>query len=496
METGETGRWLRFSLTDVLFLAILCWTVILSPTGWSRLLLDADAGLHIRIGDYILQNGIVPTTDPLSFTQQGQHWLATEWLSGVIFSILNTRFGLKGVVFLCGVTIAVALTVLLRTCVATGANTFVSLIALLMATSASSVHFHSRPHVFTWLFLAIALHVLTMDAIRPGRRIWWLVPLTALWTNLHGGYAVLFPVIGIFLAGTALEYGYRSPRVLRYAGLAAACGVSSLINPFGYQLHVDTIHYLRSATVRNGNQEFLAPTFRTEPELCFMVLLFAGLALCGLLLARRRWTPALLMAAFGYLALTSVRHIPIYALVAIPVIAAEITAQISGWLEAQPRNSTPAILRDMSLAARERMLPLSVWSLVALGVILVWPSTSGWPKDFPADRFPVEIAARQSGQLAASRLYTTDQWADYLMYKNPAQRVFVDDRSFYDAQIISDALTLMDAGKGWRQLIDKYQVNAVLVPAGSALANVLAEDRRWILADQDAQRRLFKMVAQ
>ncbi len=412
----------------------------------------------------------------------------------MVFSFLNSHFGLKGVVFVCGVAIAAALTVVLRTCIVTGANSFMALIAVLVAANATSFHFHSRPHVFTWLFLAIAMHVLATDAIKTTRQIWWLVPLTALWANLHGGYAVMFAVLAIFIAGAALEEGYRSLRTLRYIRLAAACGVASLLNPFGYKLHLETLSYLQNSTIRNTIQEFAAPDFRTEPQMYFMLLLFAGLAVSGLLLAKRRYTQALLVFAFGYLALTSIRHIPIYVIVAIPMLVGELSAQLNSWVVHQPRKSISAILHGMSLAAGERMQRISLWSVVALAAILILPAESSWPKDFPADRFPVEIAKRQKAQLAASRLFTTDQWADYLMFKNPAQRVFLDDRSLYDSQIVADALTLIDAGTGWRKLIEKYQLNAALVPIGTPLANALADDSRWTIVDQDDKRRLFQMA--
>jgi len=467
--------------------------VILFPTGWSRLLLDADAGLHIRIGNYILETGAVPTTDPLSFTRHGSPWLATEWLTGVVFAFLNAHFGLKAVVFVSGVAIAAALTVVLRTCILCGANSFMAVIAVLLATNASSFHFHSRPHVFTWLFLAIMMQILARDAMERTRNIWWLVPLTALWANLHGGYAVVFAVLGIVIVGAGFEEGYRSPRVLRYTGVAAACLLSSMLNPFGYRLHLETLRYLRDSNIQNTIQEFAAPDFRSEPQMYFMLLLFAGLLTSGLLLTKRRYTEALLVVAFGYLALKSLRHIPIYAIVAIPFIVVELSARFNVWVVHQPRNSTVAILQSMSLAARERMLPVSVWSAVALAAMLWLPADSSWPKDFPADRFPVAIASRNQAALAASRLYTTDQWADYLMFKNPAQRVFLDDRSLYDRQIIADALTLMDAGSGWKKLVDKYQINAALLPAETPLANALASDSNWTLVDQDDKRRLFQL---
>jgi len=492
--TSRVRRWLRFSLTDILFIGILVWGVILSPNGWSRLLLDADTGLHIRIGNFILQNGVVPTTDPLSFTRNGSHWLATEWLTGAMFSFLNMYFGLKGVVFVCGVAIAATFAVVLRTCITTGANCFLSLIFVLMATNASSFHFHARPHVFTWLFLAISMHVLARDVSHPTGQIWWLVPLTAVWANLHGGYAVVFAVLGIFVAGSAFEEGYRSPRVIRYTMLAAGCGMASLLNPFGYNLPLETLRYLHDSNIQNSIQEFAAPDFRTESQMYFMGLLFAGLAVAGLLVTKRRYTQTLLLIAFGYLALTSVRHIPIYAIVAVPVIVRELSSIWSEWVGRQPPKSTAAVLDEMSLAANDRMLPISLWSLAGLSAILVFSARSSWPKDFPSDRFPTEIAARDSARLASSRLFTTDQWADYLMFKNPAQRVFLDDRSLYDPKIIADAHTLMDAGPGWKQLIDKYQIGSVLVPVETSLASALTEDRHWTLTDQNSNSRLFQIV--
>src|SRR5437879_1985975 len=131
------ARLLRFSLTDVFFLGLILWTIVLAPTGWNRLLWDGDTGLHIRIGDFILQNGYVPTTDPFSFTRHGSHWYATEWLTGVTFSFLNAHFGLKGVVFVCGIAIAAALTILLRTCLLKGSNSLIALAAVLMTAEAS-----------------------------------------------------------------------------------------------------------------------------------------------------------------------------------------------------------------------------------------------------------------------------------------------------------------------------------------------------------------------
>jgi hypothetical protein len=487
------ARLFRLSLIDVLFIGLLLWTFVLAPGGWGRLLWDGDTGLHIRIGNFILQHGYVPVTDPFSFTRQGQHWYATEWLTGVLFSFLNAHLGLKAVVFFAGVTIAATLVLVLRTSLAAGANGAIALLVLLVATNASSSHFLARPHVLTWAFLAISAHLVALDTLRPSRRIWFLVPLMALWVNLHGGFAVLLAYLGIITLGAFLEEGLGSPRLIRYGALTAACAVASLVNPFGYKLHLETLSYLHNKTILNTIQEFQAPTFRSESEIYFMILLFAGLAACGSLLARRRYTQALLIFAFAYLGLTSVRHIPLYAIVAVPIIAVELTRPWDAWIAQQSRKSVPAILHDVSLTLRERMAPAGLWSMVGLAGLYFLPAASSWPQDFPSARFPVALAERHSAELAQARLFTTDQWADYLMFKNPAQRVFLDDRALYDSQIISDALTMMDGAPGWRQKLAKYDINAVLCPAGTALGSELAEDQRWKLIDTDHQQLLFRL---
>ncbi|MBV8821151.1 MAG: hypothetical protein JO022_22530 [Acidobacteriaceae bacterium] len=486
------GRFLRVSFTDLIFLAILLWTVILPKHGWARLLWDADAGLHTRIGDFILQNGYVPTTDPFSFTRHGTHWLATEWLTGVLFSLLHSRFGLKGIVFICGVAIAATLVVVLRTCVLRGANAFIALVGVLLTANASSFHYLARPHVFTWLFLAMSMWLLRADEIRPSKQVWWIVPLTAVWANLHGGFAVIFAVLGVMIAGAVFEHGWNAVRTRRLALVTAACGLASTANPFGWKLHLETLRYLQNKSVLNTIQEFAAPNFRSEPQMYFLVLLFAGLVICGLLARERRYTDALLILTFAYFALFSQRHIPIYAIVAVPITARTWSAAWTKWVSLQPVKSTAAIVQDVSRTLQGAMAAPGLWSVLPVVAFFCLTGQAYWPQDFPADRFPVDIARRQAEALAASRLFTTDQWADYLMFKNPAQRVFVDDRCLYDDAIVKDALNLMDAGPGWRELVQKYGINAILCPAGTLLALELAKDPHWTLLDTDGTRVVFK----
>ena len=141
------------SLTDFFFLCAIAWMFMAADTGWQSLLRDGDTGIHIRIGDLILASHHVPATDPFSFSKPGETWFAHEWLTAVFYALLVRAAGLKGLVLLTGAVLALYNTILLLDVVKRGANSLVAIALVLAGTNATSIHFHTRPHVFTLAFL-------------------------------------------------------------------------------------------------------------------------------------------------------------------------------------------------------------------------------------------------------------------------------------------------------------------------------------------------------
>ena len=151
--------------------------------------------------------------------------------------------------------------------------------------------------------------------------VWVLVPLSALWANLHGGFAAWLATLAILPLVSAAERNW--PAVRRYASLTAACAVATLANPYGWHLHAHIAAYLRSSWILDNVQEFQSPRIRDENMLVFAALLLAGVALSSRALARRQWFEGALVLVWALAALRSARHVPLYAVVAAPVIASE-----------------------------------------------------------------------------------------------------------------------------------------------------------------------------
>lgn len=466
------------SLTDFLFVAILLWLFVATPGGWSSLLADGDTGWHIRTGDYILDYGAIPRHDIFSFSKPGQPWFAWEWGADVVFALLVRAGGLKALVLFCGVLIALFLTLVFRLALARGANPFITLALSLLAIGATSIHYLARPHLFTLVLLPVSLAIL-----ERGRRLWLLVPLTVLWTNLHGGFMAFLACFVLWLIAHP---------TLRLTVWLLLCSAATLVNPYGYRLHGHILAYLRSDWIRDVVHEFQSPSFRSETMAHYEILLLVGLMTAGSLLLRRRFAESLWILFWAHQSLVSVRHVTIYAAVAVPLIAVELTERWNLLSARYGRRSIAAILdavaRDMAPQFRRG----SVWPALAVASLLVLPGH--WPRDFPAVRFPIPTIEKFSARFPQARLLTVDQWADYLLYRfYPGVRVFVDGRSdFYGPQLGKDYLRLLSGHHNWRALLDRYRFDLILIPPDWALATLLKEDRQWRLLADDGAALLFE----
>jgi hypothetical protein len=493
-------RLLTPSFSDCFFVALICWLFLSSPHGWTGLLLDGDSGWHIRTGDSILANGSVPRQDLFSFSKPGETWFAWEWGVDVLYSLLHSAWGLKAIALLGGVLIVLFATVLFRFMLWRGSNPLLALALALLATGASSIHFLARPHLFTLVLLPACLWILERDRRAPDSWVWILIPITAVWTNLHGGFLALVACLGLLVAGTGLETLLATERdwsrLRRYSFLAGFCGAASFINPYGWHLHAHILAYLRSDWIREAVMEFQSPKFRQENVFQFQILMFLSLLACWPLLSRRRITESLWILFWAHQALGAVRHITVFVAIAAPILAVEATRLWSSWVEPSSRKSIRRILDTVAREVRPKFLWTSLWPAVFV-LALTGIDQVKWPNDFPDFKFPVDVIERHEKAIRSSRVFTTDQWADYLIYRHyPEQKVFFDGRSdFFGPELGRAYVNLSNGHWEWRRILDRHRFQLALVPPELPLAALLKEDKQWRLLMDSGKALLFERVA-
>jgi hypothetical protein len=105
--------------------------------------------------------------------------------------------------------------------------------------------------------------MLDSDWRRSTRAIWLLVPMAALWANIHGGFLILLLALGSWAVSAIIRRD--SIRFARYAALGIACAAATLVNPYGWQLHRHIWEYLRSDWLMHIIDEFQSPLARGGP---------------------------------------------------------------------------------------------------------------------------------------------------------------------------------------------------------------------------------------
>jgi hypothetical protein len=498
------------ALSDLAFLLpilVLFWSTC--GVGW--LLTDSDTGWHIRTGEVILQNGRVPAVDPFSFTMTVQPWITWEWLSDVIMELAHHTKGLAGVVWLAMLVLRITSVGVYKSAVEECGQRFIAIALAWLAMSASTVHWLARPHLVTPLMVAVFGRILnSAERKRDSAGLWSLPLLTILWANLHGGFFVGIALICTYALGTGAEelvHGSRQNVWIhsrKYLLVAAACALASFLNPYGYRLHIHIAQYLGTSFYFARISEFQSIDFHSFTAAYFETLLMLAIAAALWHLRARRFTHALLLLGWSHLALFSARSIPIFAVVAVP----SISVAMHEWLESETWSRTfKETLRELEagvqlLAERTRSTARHLapcFALLLFAVLLAHPGH--WKTlqaEFDKSRFPVDAAGFVSQQHLVSplRLYSSWQWGGYLIYRLwPSLTVFDDGRTdFYGPAFVDEGLQVWDAHLDWSGILDRYQVNAALLPVDSPLANIMRERRDWKQVYQDRGAVLFAKI--
>jgi len=502
-ERAAAGAWwtraLVPSFADCVVVALLAWLFLCGPNGWKSLLADGDTGWHIRTGEYILTHHAVPEQDLFSFSKSGASWFAWEWLSDVVLAGLFHLGGLKAIALSAAVIIALFAAVLLRYALWLGADGLIAMLLTFVAVRAASIHFLARPHLFTLLFLPACMWLVHSDSRKRTSWLWALIPLSALWTNLHGGVFIFLACLVVMTLGRAVEayLGCTSwAAVVRSAVLLAGCCFATLANPYGSRLHLHVVEYLRSDWIRNTIQEFQAPTFRSEEQLQFEVLLIAGLILSAVLLRKRRVSDALCILFLAHSSLLSVRHAPLYAAVTMPLIAAGVSTAWKAWAERLPKKSVIRILAQMGTDVTPVFCRSTVWPALLVLALAFLEAPLQWPRDFPSELFPTGLILKNASLLESGRLLTTDQWGDYIIYRfYPRQKVFVDGRSdFYGQQMGTDYLHLVRGNYDWREILDRYGFQVALLPVDLPITTLLKQDQGWRVVKDDQRAVILERI--
>lgn len=487
MSASRTSplRYLLPRLTEFLFAALLFGLMSIAPRLLNQ---DGDTGRHLAVGRTILAAGQIPRADIFSHTMHGQPLAPHEWLAQVVFALAEQWLGLSGVTLVTVLVLAAAFTLVYAQARRQSGMPLLSLSVTLLGVAAASLHFLARPHVFTILYTALWLGLL--EQLRTGRQrsLLWLGLVMLVWANTHGAFIAGFVVWAAFLVEGIWDDARRRPvrlssfsrAVLLGGGVALA---ASLLNPVGVGVWKTAFDFLSNRYLVGHTQEYLPPDFQQAAFYPFLALIGLSVWLAGSRRANLPLARRLLLAGWTVMGLFSARNIPLYAVIAVPILAQALAEEVRGRKWEKIEAAVAAIEASLRGAL---WLPLSTAVLIlAMAFMPAVRETSRFdPRVFPAAAVDWIEQHPQSG-----RMFNYFPWGGYLLYRlYPQYPVFIDGQTdFYGEALTREYETVITLAPGWEDVLARYGVEWVIIPSAEPLRPALQTDG-WqeIYADSTA----------
>lgn len=449
---------------------------------------DPDFFWHLRTGQLIWERRSIPREDPFSYTAKGQAWVAHEWLTETIFFALYSLIGQRGLILAFAFLITCTFILVYLQC--EGRPWLATFITLLAALT-SAISWGVRPQMVSLFLSALFLYILA----RKESHLWLLPPLVALWVNLHGGYLLGLALLLLHIVGEGVSL-LSAPqegrhRLKKLSSVFLLSGAFTLLNPHGWRILSYPFGTLGSESMQAYIIEWLSPDFHQPRFQPLALLILLALAILGLSKRPLDPTDMLLLLPFGYASLRSARNVPLFALVAAPIMGKHLVSIWEGSrlqrrlsLENQGRSS-------LRLAALNWLILLSILLAGSLKTARSLQNNQA----LQGREFPVAAVDYLEGE-EPGNIYNRYRWGGYLIWRlYPQWQVFIDGRAdVYGDAFIEEYLEVYRVRKGWRDTLDKYEVDIVLIDRGSALATLLDEDGGWRKAYEDEVAVIFTRV--
>ena len=465
------------SIKDAFFVATLLASSI---QGHMMLNADGEQWHHITIGTYIAENCTIPTTDIFSHTMYGEILVPHEWLSQLIFSRVHFFAGLNGIVLLISLIIATAFTLTYHQLRKNGTFHLVALMVTTLAAFASSLHWLARPHVVTFLFVAIW----TYSLADKKSKLWYFPLIMLVWTNTHGAFIVGFAIWLAHITGWIWDFAHNTTDKatgIRLSIIGASSFVVTLINPTGWNLWKTSVGYYGNQFLVNRTVEYLSPNFHNWSTWPFLIML--AICLFGLSTSIKLKTyETFLLIGWTILSLYSARNIPIFAIVIAPYVAAIIQALVS---------SSSILNRiDTAIDSVEKnhigiLIPVLAVSVLVTTSIAQKESFSA--NTFDPDKFPVRAVDWLDSNPQEGKMFNNFIWGGYLLYRTfPEYPVFIDGQTdFYGEGLSREYSQVTRLESGWQDILDKYDVSWVIIQSGHPLIQALENELSWEIVYQD-----------
>jgi hypothetical protein len=446
-------------------LVLVCATGVVLLAAFAPALLVGDSWLTLMAGREVVREGL-PDTETLTVLGQGATWTDQQWAAQVVFYAADRVGGVAAVVLLDIALVLLALALAVAASRSGGATARSTFLVGLLATIAGPWGWTVRAQTTALPFFVGTLWLL-LDASRHGarRRTLLVLPLLAVWANLHGS-VVLGAGLAVALALVELVRT-RGRRPAVPVVLAVAAPLCVLASPYAARLpayyHLMLVDAPFADILREWQWSRPAPTTALFYALAGLVVVLVALPRSR---SRLRAFELIVLAVTLISAVQAIRGVIWFSLACLAILP----VALDGVLRRRDVHA-PRLNRAISVAA------LTALAAAFLATAVARPTSwylSSWPEE--------EVAAvAQATADPSTRVFGTDRHSDWLLWRIPALRgrIAFDVRfELYDRETLEEIVRYNgELDSDWMAIADGYEVIVLDLETGgpSHLDDFLAE---------------------
>src|SRR5207244_1513888 len=399
---------------------------------------DPDFWWHLKIGQWMVQHGQLPSTDIFTFTATGHSWTDHEYLTELLMWLTYSTFGIAVLCIAFGlITWAGFWFIFLQ--VRRQPFVFVG-VGITIAAIAGAPIWGPRAQMITFALSCLELYWLRQYLSGRSLAISYFPLVMIVWVNLHGGWVIGFVWLGVAIASELLSWAWdqdnpaHKMHARRLAVIAVASTVAVAATPHFLSLYPYPFQTQGSEAQQRLIVEWASPNFHDLFLRPFEAMVF--LVIAAFALRRPTLYQFLLTSIALFLALQSVRNVALFVAAATPVM---INTYGEWWREfAAARKWT------YHLPPRRLFAVITAIVLIFIALVTVFRVANNvspaHQQSTDAASYPVAAAdwlAAHPG--VGTRMYNQYGWGGYLAYRfypDANRRVFI----FGEAALMGDPL--------------------------------------------------------
>lgn len=435
-----------------------------------------DLGRHLLNGSEILQGHFsVLFENAYSYTEPTYRFINHHWLFGVIVFLVQKVAGWGGLVVFKILVLLSAFSLLFLTALRKAPFWVVAVFSV-PAILILSERTQLRPEIFSFLFIALFLYVLTNLETQSAKWAYWLVPVQIVWVNTHLFFFIGPTLVFIFLCAKILAErpDEHRPTVIRELSvLLFVLLMACLINPNGFAGALFPFQILHSYGIivrENLPISYFLQNYPPLDNLPIRIFQLSFLLLCATSLVRGIDKKILSRQELIFYSMTSflagagafmmLRLLPLFGLAFLPAISTTIAPYATALQQSFERRVA------FSLVVKSALVAL-FFATLCFGIFF---GSTGRFSSYNKPGLGLTAQSEASahffmGEHLKGPIFNDFDIGSYLSYYlYPSERVFVDNRpEAYSPSFLAAYASMFSNEHAWDAALQQYDFNVIYV---------------------------------